>query len=91
MSDDASKSPKGDGNLKEEMRALICEITELDELGDDQEFKSLGVDSMTAIEIVSALERKYGIQVPETELMQLTSLNNAYSLVQKKLADHKAA
>jgi len=79
------------GNLKEEMRALICEITELDELGDDQEFKSLGVDSMTAIEIVSALERKYGIQVPEAELMQLTSLNNAYSLVQKKLADHKAA
>lgn len=80
-----------DANLKEEMRILICEITELDELGDDQEFKSLGVDSMTAIEIVSALERKYGIQVPESELMQLTSLNNAYSLVQRKIAEHKAA
>jgi acyl carrier protein len=79
------------GNLKQEMKELICEITELDDLGDDQEFKSLGVDSMTAIEIVSALERKYDIKVPEAELMQLTSLNAAYSLVQKKLAEHKAA
>lgn len=80
-----------DGNLREEMRTLICEITELDELGDDQEFKSLGVDSMTAIEIVSALERKYAIQVPESELMQITSLNNAFALVQKKIAEKKAA
>ena len=78
-------------NLKDEMRSLICEITELEELGDDQEFKSLGVDSMTAIEIVSALERKYGIQVPEAELMQLTSLNNAFALVQKKIAEKQAA
>ena len=78
-------------NLKEEMRSLICEITELDELGDDQEFKALGIDSMTAIEIVSALERKYAIQVPEAELMKLTSLNNAFALVQKKIAEKQAA
>jgi acyl carrier protein len=77
--------------LKDEMRSLICEITELEELGDDQEFKTLGVDSMTAIEIVSALERKYGIQVPEAELMQITSLNNAFALVQKKIAEKQAA
>lgn len=80
-----------DANLKEELRTLVCEITELDELGDDQEFKSLGVDSMTAIEIVSALERKYAIQVPEAELMQLTSLNNAFALVQRKIAEKQAA
>lgn len=77
--------------LKDEMRSLICEITELEELGDDQEFKSLGVDSMTGIEIVSALERKYGIQVPEAELTQVTSLNNAFALVQKKIAEKQAA
>jgi len=75
-----------DENLKEQMRSLICEITELDELGDDQEFKALGVDSMTAIEIVSALERKYAIQLPESELVHLTSLNSAHALVQKKIA-----
>jgi acyl carrier protein len=80
-----------DANLKEELRTLVCEITELDELGDDQEFKALGVDSMTAIEIVSALERKYAIQVPEAELMQLTSLNNAFALVQRKIAEKQAA
>ena len=80
-----------DETLKEEMRELICEITELEELGDDQEFKALGVDSMTAIEIVSALERKYAIQLPESELVSLTSLNAAYALVQKKIADKKAA
>ena len=80
-----------DETLKEEMRALICEITELDELGDDQEFKALGVDSMTAIEIVSALERKYAIQLPESELVSLTSLNAAHVLVRKKIEDKKAA
>ncbi len=78
-------------NLKDEMRSLILEITELDELGDEQEFKSLGIDSMTAIEIVSALERKYAIQVPEAELMKLTSLNNAFALVEKKIAEKQAA
>lgn len=78
-------------NLKQEMREIICEITELDELADDAEFKELGVDSMTAIEIVSALERKYGIQVPEAELIQLTTLNKSFALVQKKLAEKQAA
>jgi acyl carrier protein len=80
-----------DENVREEMRALICEIAEIDEIGDDQEFKSLGIDSMIAIEIVSALERKYKIQVPEAELMTLTSLNASVALVQRKLAEQRAA
>jgi acyl carrier protein len=78
-------------NLKQELRDLICEITELDSLEDDAEFKELGVDSMTAIEIVSALERKYGIQVPEAELLDLTTLNKSVALVRKKIAEKQAA
>lgn len=77
--------------LRQELREIICEITELDALEDDADFKELGVDSMTAIEIVSALERKYGIQVPEAELVQLTSLEKALAVVQRKLAEKDAA
>jgi acyl carrier protein len=72
-------------NMKEELRALIAEIAEKDEIPDDVSFKDLGIDSMMGVEIVAAIERKYQVKIEDAELVQVTTLNASMALVQKKL------
>jgi acyl carrier protein len=71
--------------LKEELRDLIAEIAEKDEIPDDVSFKDLGIDSMMGVEIVAAIERKYQVKIEDSELVEVTTLNNSMALVQKKL------
>ena len=73
-------------NMKEELRALIAEIAEKDEIPDDATFKDLGIDSMMGVEIVAAIERKYPVKIEDAELALVTTLNASMELVQKKLA-----
>jgi acyl carrier protein len=72
-------------NMKEELRALIAEIAEKDEIPDDVSFKDLGIDSMMGVEIVAAIERKYQVKIEDAELVLVTTLNASMALVQKKL------
>lgn len=73
-------------DLKEELRALISEIAERDDIPDDTHFKDLGIDSMMGVEIVAAIERKYQLKLDDNELQQVTTLNKSVELVQQKLA-----
>ena len=73
-------------DLREALRAIVAEIAEIDEVPDDQAFKDLGIDSMMAIEIVSEIERRYKIKVPEQELEQIVDLDSVVALVSSKLA-----
>jgi len=72
-------------NLKEELRALICEIAEIDTLPDDTHFKDLGIDSMMGVEIVAAIERQYHVKIEDSELKEVSTLNKSYDLVVSKL------
>ena len=78
-------------NLKEELRELIAEISEVDEIPDDKSFKDLGIDSMMGVEIVAAIERKYQIKIPDTELQKISTLNASFDVVREKLAAKSAA
>ena len=77
--------------LKEELRALVSEISEINEIPDDATFKDLGIDSMMGVEIVAAIERQYQIKIPDSELQQVTTLNKSYELVLSKLPQEKRA
>lgn len=72
-------------NLKEELRELIAEIAEKDEIPDEVPFKDLGIDSMMGVEIVAAIERKYQVKIDDAELAEITTLNGSMALVTKKL------
>ena len=72
--------------LKEEIRALIAEIAEKDEIPDDTHFKDLGIDSMMGVEIVAAIERQYTVKFADEELKEVTTLNKSFELVKNKLA-----
>ncbi|MBL8678253.1 MAG: acyl carrier protein [Myxococcales bacterium] len=69
-----------------ELRAIFTEITEIDDIPSDKSLKDLGVDSMMALEIVTAIEKKYAIKIEESELNQVATLDKAAVLVAGKLA-----
>ncbi len=73
-------------NLKEDLRALVSEVSEIDNIPDGASFKDLGIDSMMGVEIVAAVERKYQIKISDNELAQFETLDKAYDLVSKKVA-----
>ena len=72
-------------NLREELRALVAEISEKDEIPEGSTFKELGIDSMMAVEIVSAVERRYHIKIGDDEIAGFTDLDSAYAMVVRKL------
>ncbi len=74
-------------DLKEELRELIAEIAEKDEIPDATSFKDLGIDSMMGVEIVAAIERKYQVKIDDSELVEVTTLNKSMALVMKKLSE----
>jgi acyl carrier protein len=72
--------------LKEELRQIISEITEVEEIPEDTPFADLGIDSMMAIEIVADVEKNYNVTIEEEELAELVHLNAVYEKVKEKLA-----
>lgn len=72
-------------DLRDKLRAIISEVSEVDEIPDATPFKDLGIDSMMAIEIVAEVERTYKMSIPENELQKLTHFEAVYDLVKSKL------
>ncbi len=75
--------------LKEELRQIISEITEVEEIPEETPFADLGIDSMMAIEIVADVEKNYNVTIEEEELPELTHLNAVYEKVKEKLAQRE--
>ena len=75
-----------DAELREKLRAIIVEVSEVDEIPDATPFKELGIDSMMAIEIVAEVERTYKLSIPEDDLRKMTHFTAVYDLVKDKLA-----
>jgi len=64
-------------NFEEEIKKLIADITEVpvEKLKPDADFfKDLGIDSLKAIEIVAAFEKKYRIIIPEEDIPKIRNL-----------------
>ena len=72
-------------DLLEKLRAIVSDVSEVDEIPDATPFKELGIDSMMAIEIVAEVERTFKLSIPEAELQQMTHLSAVYALVKSKL------
>jgi len=71
--------------LKDELRQIIAEVTEVEDIPEDTSFADLGIDSMMAIEIVADVEKKYDVVISEDELSELTNLKAVYDKVKHKL------
>lgn len=75
-------------DIESDIRNIIAEIVEKDpnEITPDAKFfEDLGMDSMMALEILAAIEKKYKISIPEEKLMQLTSLKDTVTVANQYL------
>lgn len=75
-------------NLEPELREIIAKIVEIEpeRITLEANFvEDLGMDSMMALEILAAMEKKYKIQVPEEKLNQLKTLKDAIKLTEEYL------
>lgn len=79
-------------DLENEIKGLIAEIIEKkpEEIKPDANFfKDLGVDSMMALEIMAAIEKKYKIAIPEEKLPQLITLQDAVRVAEEYINSKK--
>ena len=74
----------------EELRGLVAGVLDLDAsaVTDDADFvKDLNVDSLMALEVMVALEKRYKIALDEDELKNISSFGQVRDLVSAKLAE----
>ena len=75
--------------IRKQVRILIAEITERepDEVSDTALFvDDLGIDSLMAIEMLVAVDKKYKIEISEEEFGKIKNVNDAVEAVQRHLA-----
>ena len=73
-------------NREEEVKKIIADITEVpvEKLTLDADFfKDLGIDSLKAIEIVAAFEKKYRIIIPENDIPNVRNLRQVLEYIKK--------
>jgi acyl carrier protein len=49
----------------------------------------LGADSLDIVELVMAFEEKFGIEIPDEDSQQLTTVGKAAEYLEKRLAEKK--
>lgn len=75
-------------NVEREVKEIIAQILEVDvaKITDEAKFvEDLGMDSMMALEIVAAIEKKYKIIIPEENLVKLSCLKDVINVTKEFL------
>jgi acyl carrier protein len=72
--------------IRREVKRLVAEVTERtpEEVSDTALFiEELGIDSLMAIEILVAVDKKYKIHIPEEEFARIKNVQDAVDVVQR--------
>lgn len=78
-------------NLGNEVKKIVAEIVEIepDRVTLEADFvEDLGMDSMQALEIMAAIEKKYSMQIPEDYLGKVVNLSNLLEIA-REIIDNK--
>lgn len=71
-------------NLEQELKEIVAKVMKLPKEKVTLEadfFKELGIDSLMAVEILSAVDRKYGIDIPEEKAKEMKNLKSLIQIV----------
>ena len=74
----------------EQIRTIAADVLEVEpgEIIDDANFVAqYDADSMRAIEILSRIEKKFQIEIPQSELTNMLSLTTTYAVVRRYAGD----
>ncbi|MGH9137131.1 MAG: acyl carrier protein [Acidimicrobiales bacterium] len=78
-----------DRSLYERFRSLTAELLEvaLDQVVTDASFADdLGADSLDLVELVEAMEEAFGIRISDDDLVDVTTVGEAFALLDGSLA-----
>jgi acyl carrier protein len=81
-------------NVEKEIIFIISEVSGFDEdeiTAESNFFKDLEVDSIKAIEITVAIEKKFKVSVRDEDVPKITTVKEAVALVNKLLAQKREA
>lgn len=73
-------------DYKKEIVGIILDIIEMEEgeIGYDEEFASFEhIDSLGALDILIALERKFQTKIPDTELRNFLTINKVIEVAER--------
>jgi len=79
-------------NLIEEVKLIIAEVAECKpkEIGLDTNFyKDLGIDSIKAVEILVAIEKKFSVSIRDEQIGEITTVRQIANLATRLLAKTK--
>ena len=76
-----------DAELLELFRQAATEVTDrqLEEVTLDSQLAELGIDSLPMLEIVSAMEEKLGLTLPDEKLIGIDDLRKLLELIRAQL------
>ncbi|WRD00848.1 acyl carrier protein [Helicobacter pylori] len=77
-----------DTNLFETIRAVIAEQLNIDasQVTPEAEFvKDLGADSLDVVELIMALEERFGIEIPDEQAEKIVNVGDAMRYIEKQL------
>jgi len=75
-------------NFEQDMQQLISDVTgkSLEELKPEANFwQDLGIDSIKAIEITVAIERRYKVSIRDEQIQQIATIDQAVKAVKEAL------
>jgi acyl carrier protein len=76
-------------DIRMEVKRLVAEITEREpeEISETANFvEELGIDSLMAIEMMVAVDKKYKVEISEEEFGKIKNVNEAVEVVLRHLA-----
>jgi len=76
-----------DAEIRANIRKTISEITHLrpEQITDSASFQALGIDSLTAAEILVAVDHNYKIKIPQDEMGAIQHVNDAVAAVKRQM------
>ena len=78
------------GNLQQHVTELIANVTgrDVEELKPDANlWQDLGIDSIKAIEIAVAIEKKFNVRIPDDQIPQIVTIEQAVQVIQNLLEE----
>lgn len=73
-------------DLRKEIVALVAAIADLpvEKVSEDATLESLGIDSLNGLRIVAAVEKRFGIDLPEEAIAAIRSMPDIFALAESR-------
>ena len=73
--------------VRKEIIAIVASIADLpvEAVGETATLESLGIDSLNGLRIVAAMEKRYGIDIPDEAIGSIRSMPDIFALAAARL------